>query len=34
VYENVFAAVFGLDEAKALGGVEPLYGSCSHDVYL
>lgn len=34
VYEYVFPTIFGLDESKSLGRVEPLYGSSSHDSYL
>src|SRR5579864_8865546 len=30
VHEHVLAAVIRLDEAKALGGVEPLYSSSRH----
>src|SRR4051812_42563867 len=30
VHEDVVAAVVGLDEAEALGGVEPLHGAGSH----
>lgn len=31
VDERVSAAVVGLDETKALGGVEPLHSTCVHD---
>ena len=34
VHENILAAVFGLNESKTLGRVEPLYGSSSHNIYL
>src|SRR5690606_30308106 len=32
--ENVRAAVIGLNEAKTLGAVEPLHGTCFHDDFL
>jgi hypothetical protein len=32
--EHVGAAVIGLDEAEALGAVEPLYSARSHDDFL
>jgi hypothetical protein len=31
VDENVRSALIGLDEAEALGAVEPLYSTCRHD---
>src|SRR5882757_4466182 len=34
VHEDVVAAVIGLDEAEALGGVEPLHGTASHWCHL
>jgi hypothetical protein len=34
VDENVLCAVFRLDEAKALGGIEPFYCSGSHNDFL
>src|SRR6056297_272400 len=32
VDEDVLTALIGLDEAKALGGVEPFHGASSHSV--
>src|SRR6202042_148724 len=34
MHEDVCAAVVGLDEAIALGGVEPLHSTCRHLAYL
>ena len=34
VNEDVFAAIFGCDEAVAFGGVEPFYGACGHIRFL
>jgi hypothetical protein len=34
VHEHVVAAVFGLDEAKAFWGAEPLYGTGLHSFTL
>ena len=34
VNESVVAAIIRLDKAKALLGIEPLYGSCRHIVFL
>src|SRR3954451_24391307 len=30
MYENILAAVIGLDEPESLGGIEPLHDACSH----